>query len=44
MLINDCWSIDLLDMSDYGVSNNKGYRYILIIDNFSKFAWYNTIT
>ena len=38
--VDDCWGIDLLDMIDYGVSNNKGYRYIqTIIDNFSKFAW-----
>ena len=39
--INDCWSLDILDLIDYGPSNNKGYRYILtvIIDNFSKFAW-----
>ena len=27
-------------MIDYSISNNKGYRYILVvIDNFSKFAW-----
>ena len=38
--IDDTWSIDLLDMIDYSISNNKGYRYILVvIDNFSKFAW-----
>ena len=24
---------------DYGVKNNKGYRYILVVDNFSKFGW-----
>ena len=34
--IDDTWSMDLLDMVDYGVKNNKGYRYILVdIDNFS---------
>ena len=27
--IDDTWSMDLLDMVDYGVKNNKGYRYIL---------------
>ena len=38
--IDDTWSMDLLDMVDYGVKNNKGYRYILVvIDNFSKFGW-----
>ena len=38
--IDDTWSMDLLDMIDYGVKNNKGYRYILVvIDNFSKFGW-----
>ena len=38
--IDDTWSSDLLDMNDYDIKNNKGYRYILVvIDNFSKFAW-----
>ena len=38
--IDDTWSADLLQMDDYGVENNKGYRYILtVIDNFSKFGW-----
>ena len=37
---DDTWSSDLLDMKDYGIKNNKGYRYILVvIDNFSKFGW-----
>ena len=36
----DSWSSDLLDMNDYGIKINKGYRYILVvIDNFSKFGW-----
>ena len=27
-------------MNDYGIKNNKGYRYILVvIDNFSNFCW-----
>ena len=35
--IDEIWSIDLADMIDYKVSNNKGYRYIfVIIDNYSK--------
>ena len=38
--IDDTRSMDLLDMVEYGVKNNKGYRYILVvIDNFSKFGW-----
>ena len=38
--IDDTWSADLLDMIDYRVENNEGYRYILtVIDNFSKFGW-----
>ena len=38
--IDDTWSSDLLDMNDYGIKNNKGYIYILVvIDNFSKFGW-----
>ena len=36
--IDEIWSIDLGDFSDYKTSNNKGYRYILIIiDNVSKY-------
>ena len=38
--VDDIWSIDLADFSDYKTSNNKGYRYIfIIIDNFSKYLW-----
>ena len=38
--IDEIWSIDLVDMIDYKISNNKGYRYIFItIDNFSKYLW-----
>ena len=38
--IDEIWSIDLADMIDYKISNNKGFRYILIvIDNFSKYLW-----
>ena len=37
--IDDTWSIDLLDLNDYGVKNNKGYRYsLIVIDNFSKYG------
>ena len=38
--IDEIWSIDLADMIDYKISNNKGYRYIfVIIDNFSKYLF-----
>ena len=38
--IGDTWSMDLLDMIEYGVEKNKGFRHILVvIDNFSKFGW-----
>ena len=38
--IDDIWSLDILDLKDYGSENNRGYRYVLVtIDNFSKFVW-----
>ena len=38
--IDDIWSLDILDLKDYGLENNRGYRYVLVvIDNFSKFGW-----
>ena len=38
--LDQIWSIDLLDLIDYKISNNKGYRYIfIIVDNFSKYLW-----
>ena len=38
--IDEIWSIDLADMIDYKISNNKGFRFIfIVIDNFSKFSW-----
>ena len=38
--IDDIWSLDILDLKDYGLKNNRGYRNVLvIIDNFSKFGW-----
>ena len=37
--IDDTWSADLLDLVDYGVKNNRGYRYVLVcVDNFSKYG------
>ena len=38
--IDDIWSLDILDLKDYGPENNRGYRYVLVtIDHFSKFGW-----
>ena len=38
--IDDIWSLDILDLKDYGPKNNRGYRCVLvIIDNLSKFGW-----
>ena len=38
--IVDIWSLDILDLKDYGPENKRGYRYVLvIIDTFSKFGW-----
>ena len=38
--IDDIWSIDLVDMIDYKISNNKRFRYtFIIIDIFSKYLW-----
>ena len=38
--IDDTWSLDILDLKDYGPESNRGFRYLLvIIDNFSKFGW-----
>ena len=36
--IDDTWSLDILDLKDYGPENNRNYRYVLvIIENFSKY-------
>ena len=38
--IDDIWSLDIIDLKDYGRENNRGYRYVLVAgDNFSKFGW-----
>ena len=38
--IDDTWSLDIIDLKDYGPENNRGYRYTLVtIDNFSKYGW-----
>ena len=38
--IDGIWSIDLADMIDYKISNNKGFRYTFFeTDNLSKHLW-----
>ena len=38
--IDEVWSLDFLDLKDYGPENNRGYKYVLVvIDNFSKYGW-----
>ena len=38
--IDDIWSLDVLDLKDYGPENSRGYRYVLVIlSNFSIFGW-----
>ena len=38
--IDNIWSLDILDLKDYGPENNRGYRFVLVvIDNFSKYGW-----
>ena len=36
---DEFWTLDILDLKDYGPENNRGDRYILVvIDFFSKFG------
>ena len=38
--IDDIWSLDILDLKDYGPGKNRKYRYVLVIlENFSKYGW-----
>ena len=38
--IDEIWSTDLADFSDYKISNNKVFMYIFdLIDNYSKYLW-----
>ena len=38
--IDNIWSLDILDLKDYGPENNRNYRYVLVtIDKFSKYGW-----
>ena len=37
--VDDTWSLDIIELKDYGPENNRGYRYILfVIDKISKFV------
>ena len=37
---DEIWSIDLADMIDYKISNNKGFRYLFVkTDNYSNYVW-----
>ena len=37
---DNIWSLDLLDLNDYGPKSLRGYRNVLVIINyFSKFGW-----
>ena len=29
--IDDIWSLDILDLKEYGPENNRGHRYVLVI-------------
>ena len=38
--IDNVWSLDILDLKDYGPEKNRGCRHVLVItDNFSKIGW-----
>ena len=42
--IDDIWSLDILDLKDYGPENNINHRYVLVTkDNFSKYGWTVTL-
>ena len=38
--IHDIWSLNILDLENYGSENNRGFRYVPVVtDNFSNFVW-----
>ena len=38
--IDDIWSLDILDLKDYGEENKRGYIYVLVVtDTFTEFRW-----
>ena len=39
-LIDDIWSLNLLDLKDYNPSKNRGFKHVLdVIDHFTKIGW-----
>ena len=39
-LVDDTWSLDILDWKDNGPKNIRGYKYALVvIDNLSELGW-----
>ena len=37
---DDIWRLAILDLKDYGLENNRGYRFVLVIvDSLWKFVW-----
>ena len=37
---DDIWSLDILDLKDYGPENNRNYRFIFVaIDNLFSLNW-----
>ena len=42
--IDDIWSLDIVDLTEVGVENNRSHRYVLVVvDIFSKFRWTNPL-
>ena len=38
--IDVSWSLDLLDMIDYGIKNRRGFRHLLLVsENFSEYRF-----
>ena len=38
--MDDIWSLDIIDLKDYGPETKRNYRYVLVvICNFSNFGW-----
>ena len=39
-LIDDTWSLDVVDLNDHDPEKNRGHRYVLVFkDTVSKFGW-----
>ena len=38
--IDDIWSLDIVNLNDYGPKSLRGFKYVsVVIDTFSKFGW-----